>query len=88
MANADDILATLRRLPLPERLRLIRIAAQEAAEETPKSPVVAESVGRRSNLSVDDLLAARLSPPSSTGSVSLADMERAIAEGASGLASV
>lgn len=73
---------------LPERLRLIRLAAQEAADETPKPPAVAESAGRTSLLSVDDLLAAGLSLPPGADSVSLADMGRAIAEGASGRARV
>jgi len=50
----DEILATIRRLPLPERLRLIERASLEAAE----APGV--------------------------GPVSLQDMDRAIAEGASG----
>jgi hypothetical protein len=88
MVTADEILASIRRLPLPERLRLIRLAAQEAAYETPLPPAVAESAGRTSLLSVDDLLAARHSLPPGAESVSLADMERAIAEGASGHASV
>ena len=35
-------------------------------------------------LTVDELIAARLVPPAGVGSVSLADMERAIAAGASG----
>ena len=35
-------------------------------------------------LTVDELIAARLVPPADVGSVSLADMERAIAAGASG----
>ena len=80
MGAIDEILATIRRLPLQERLRLIERAAGEAAEDTPKPAAVAE---RRRTLSVDELLAARLTPPPGVGPVSLPDMERAIAEGAS-----
>jgi len=81
MGAIDEILATIRRLPLQERLRLIEQAANEAAEDTPKPAVVAE---RARTLSVDELLAARLTPPPGVGPVSLQDMDRAIAEGASG----
>jgi hypothetical protein len=35
-------------------------------------------------LTVDELLAARLSPPAGVGPISLADIEKAIADGASG----
>lgn len=88
MATAEDILASLRRLPLPERLLLIGLAAQEAAAETPKPPAVVRGAGHTSVLSVDDLVAARLSLLPDADSVSLADMERAIAEGASGRAGI
>jgi hypothetical protein len=81
MGAIDEILATIRRLPLQERLRLIEQAANEAAEETPKPAAIAESARA---LSVDELLAARLTPPTGVGPVSLQDMDRAIAEGASG----
>lgn len=81
MGAIDEILATIRRLPLQERLRLIERAANEAAEDTPKPAAVVE---RARTLNVDDLLAARLTPPPGVGSVSLQDMDRAIAEGASG----
>jgi hypothetical protein len=85
MSALDEILATIRRLPLPERLRLIERAAIEAAEDTPKPATVAE---REGTLSVDELLAARLTPPPGIGAVSLQDMEHAIAEGAAGRGSV
>ena len=85
MSALDEILATIRRLPLPERLRLIERAAVEAAEDTPQPAAVAER-GRR--LSVDEFLAARLTPPPGVGHVSLQDMDRAIAEGASGRGSI
>lgn len=81
MAALDEILATIRRLPLPERLRLIERATLEVAQDTPKPAAVAE-VARK--LSVDEFLAARLTPPAGVGPVSLQDMERAIAEGATG----
>ena len=81
MGAIDEILATIRRLPLQERLRLIEQAANEAAEDTPKPAAVAE---RARTISVDELLAARLTPPPGGGPVSLQDMDRAIAEGASG----
>lgn len=81
MGALDEILATIRRLPLPERLRLIERATLEVAEDTPKPAAVAER-GRK--LSVDEFLAARLTPPAGVGPVSLQDMERAIAEGATG----
>jgi hypothetical protein len=84
MSALEEILATIRRLPLPERLRLIEQAASEAAEDTPKPGIV--SAGSRA-LSVDEFLAARLTPPT-LGGVSFEDMERAIAEGASGRGSV
>lgn len=71
MSALDEILATIRRLPLPERLRLIERASIEAAEDTPKPAVVAER-----KLSVDELLAARLTPPPGVGPVSLQDMDR------------
>jgi len=79
MAALDEILATIRRLPLPERLRLIERATLEVAEDTPQPAAVAER-----KLSVDEFLAARLTPPAGVGPVSLQDMERAIAEGATG----
>ena len=69
MGAIDEILATIRRLPLQERLRLIERAANEAAEDTPKPAA-----------GVDELLAARLSPPPGVGPVSLQDMDRAIAQ--------
>jgi len=81
MTALEEILATIRRLPLPERLRLIEQAAAEAAEDTPTPTAVAE---RSRGLSLDEFLAARLTPPAGVGPVSLQDMERAIAEGASG----
>ena len=79
MGGIDEILATIRRLPLQERLRLIEQAANEA--DTPKPAGVAE---RARTLSVDELLAARLTPPPGVGPVSLEDMDRAIAEAARG----
>ena len=85
MSALEEILATIRRLPLPERLRLIERASNEAAEDTPKPGTV--SAGSRA-LSVDEFLAARLAPPPSVGGVSLDDMERAIGEGASGRGSL
>lgn len=81
MSALDEILATIRRLPLPERLRLIERAAIEVTEDTRTPAAVAE---RGRTLSVDEFLAARLTPPPGVGPVSLQDMERAIAEGASG----
>ncbi len=48
-----------------------------------EAPRVDETKETR-KLTVDELLAARLTPPPGVGSVSVADMERAIAEGASG----
>ena len=81
MGGIDEILATIRRLALQERRRLVEQAANEAAEDTPKPAGVAE---RARTLSVDELLAARLTPPPGVGPVSLEDMDRAIAEGASG----
>jgi hypothetical protein len=81
MGALDEILATIRRLPLPDRLRLIEQATLEVAEDTPKPAAVSE---RARTLSVDEFLAARLTPPPDAGPVSLQDMDRAIAEGASG----
>ncbi len=85
MTPLEEILATIRRLPLPERLRLIERAALEAAEDTPTPAGVAD---RGQRLSVDEFLAARLAPPPGVGPVSLQDMDRAIAEGAIGRGSV
>jgi hypothetical protein len=73
----DEILATIRSLPLPARLRLIERATLEVAEDTPKPAAV---TGRGRTLSVDEFLAARLTPPPGVGPVSLQDMDRAIAE--------
>ena len=81
MGSIDEILATIRRLPLQERRRLIGQAANEAAEDTPKPAAVAEPARTPS---VDELLAVRLTPPPGVGPVSLQDMDRAIAEGARG----
>lgn len=67
MGAVDEILATVRRLPLRDRLRLIEQAANEAAEDTPKPAGVPE---RARTLSVDELLAARLAPPPGMGPVS------------------
>jgi len=85
MSALEEILETIRRLPLPERLRLIERASLEAAEDTPKPAAVAQ---RERRLSVDEFLATRLTPPPGVGPVSLQDMERAIAEGAAGRGSV
>ena len=85
MAAQDELLAMIRRLPLHERLRLIERATLEAREDTPKPAAVTE---RGRTLSVDEFLAARLTPPPGVGPVSLEDMDRAIAEGASGRGSV
>jgi hypothetical protein len=85
MSALDEILATIRRLPLAERLSLIERATLEVAEDTPKPPAVAD---RERRLSVDEFLADRLTPPPGVGPVSLQDMDRAIAEGASGRGSV
>lgn len=41
-----------------------------------------QTASRQRRLSVDDLLASRLSPPRGVGSVTLADIDNAIAEGA------
>lgn len=81
MGSIDEILATIRRLPLNERLALIERAAREAADDTPRPRAVAE---RPRALTVDEFLAARLSPPPGVDPVSLRDMDRAIAEGATG----
>ena len=85
MGALDEILATIRRLPLGDRLRLIEQATLEVAEDTPKPGAVSE---RTRALSVDEFLAARLTPPPGVGPVSLQDMDRAIADGASGRGSV
>lgn len=85
MGALDEILATIRRLPLHERLQLIEQARVEAEEDTPRPAAVSE---RTRTLSVDEFLATRLTPPPGVGSVSLQDMDRAIAEGASGRGSV
>ncbi len=81
----DEILATIRRLPLPDRLRLIERAKLEVDADTPQPPAVAP---HERKLTVDEFLAARLTPPAGVGPVSLQDMDRAIAEGASGRGSV
>ena len=46
--------------------------------------LLAEEGAPQRGLSVDELLAAKLTPPPGVGRVSLADMERAIEEGAGG----
>ena len=81
MSSLEELLAAIRRLPLAERLRLIERASIEAAEDTPEPAGVA---GVACPLSVDEFLAARLIPPPGVGPVTLQDIERAIAEGASG----
>jgi hypothetical protein len=78
MATIDEILATIRHLPLAERFRLIERATREATDDTPKAPAVAGE----HRLSVDEFLAARLAPPPGVGTVSWQDMEAAIAQGA------
>jgi len=85
MSALDEILATIRRLPLPERLRLIERARLEVTEDTPKPVAAAE---RERRLSLDEFLAARLTPPPGVGPVSMEDMDRAIAEGVIGRGSV
>jgi hypothetical protein len=85
MSAIDEILATIRRLSLAERQRLIERASLEVAEDTPKPGAVA---ARERKLSVDEFLATRLTPPPGVGPVSLQDMERAIADGAIGRGSV
>ena len=85
MTPLEEILATIRQLPLPERLRLIERAAIEAAEDTPKP---AAAAGRGRALTVDEFLAARLTPPAGVGPASLQDIGLAIAEGARGRGSL
>jgi len=85
MGALDEILATIRRLPLPERLRLIERAKLEVDEDTPRPPAVAQ---RERTLTVDEFLAKRLTPPPGVGHVSLEEMDRAIAEGAIGRGSI
>jgi hypothetical protein len=80
MGAIDEILATIRRLPLPDRLRLIERAANEAAEDTPRPAAAAPP----SKLSVDELLAARLTPAAGIGPVSVEGMDHAIATSALG----
>ena len=75
MKAFEEILAAIRRLPMPERLRLIQRARLEADQD---------ALRERRALGVDEFLAAQLTPPSGVGNVSLDDMERAIAEGACG----
>jgi len=79
MGAIDEILATIRRLPLQDRLRLIERAANEATEEPPRPAGAAPS-----KLSVDDLLAARLTPAAGVGPVNVENMDHAIATGALG----
>lgn len=88
MTAVDELLASIRRLPLPERLRVIQQAAKEAEADTPRPGNVAEAEPSRRGLTVDELLAARLTPPPGVGPVSLDDIERAIALGATGRAGV
>jgi hypothetical protein len=83
--SPDDLLAAIRRLPLDERLRLIQRAAREAEDDTPEPASVA-ACDRK--LSIEEFLAARLSPLPGVGPVTLGDMERAVAEGAGGRGSV
>lgn len=52
-----------------------------------EAPLEATSA-QRARLTVDELLASRLSLPPGVGPVTVADMERAIADGASGRGSV
>ncbi|HKO52741.1 MAG TPA: hypothetical protein VJV79_33770 [Polyangiaceae bacterium] len=80
MGAIDEILATIRRLPLRDRLRLLERAANEVAEDTPRPASVAPS----SKPTVDDLLGARLTPAAGIGPVSVEDMDHAIAKGALG----
>ena len=79
MGALDEILAAIRRLPLPDRLRLIEQATFEFSEDTAKPAAVSE---RTRALTVDEFLAARLTPPPGVGPMSLEDMDRAVAEGA------
>lgn len=88
MGTIDEILATIRRLPLPERLHVIERARLEVVEDTPTPTLAADAIVHPRTLTVDELLAARLTPPPGVATVSLQDMERAIAESASGRGSV
>jgi hypothetical protein len=54
MGSIDEILATIRRLPLDERLALIERAAREAAEDTPKPGAVATVEPSLIGLMADD----------------------------------
>jgi hypothetical protein len=57
--------------------------AEVTVVQVPRAPATT-----RRRLTVDELLAARLTPPPGVGAVSLDDIERAIAAGASGLRSL
>ena len=85
MSSIDEILAMIRRLPLPDRLRLIERARQEADEDTPRPAAVKYAPD---SISPEELLASRVKQPPGVGPVSLEDMERAIIEGALGRGSV
>jgi hypothetical protein len=76
MTALDEILATIRRLPVPERLALIERARLEAAEDTPKPAPVFEP---QRVLTIEELLAARIAAPPNLGTVTLKDIESAIA---------
>ena len=67
---------------------MIHQAAKEAEADTPKPGDVTEVEPGRRALTVDELLAARLTPPPGVGPVSLDDIERAIELGATGRAGV
>lgn len=86
MTALDEILATIRQLPLPERLRLIERATLEVAQDNTPKPAAVAKHGR--TLSVDEFMAVRLTPPPGVGHVSLQDMDRAIAAGPAGRGSV
>lgn len=80
--TADELLASIRRLPLPERLRVIQQAAKEAEADTRRPGNVTEAEPGRRALTVDELLAARITPPPGVEPVRLDDIKRAIELGA------
>lgn len=83
--SPDDLLAAIRHLPRDEGLEFIQRAAREAEEGACKLASIAASTGSSAGrrLTVAELLATRLTPPPGSDRLTLADMERAIGDGAS-----
>lgn len=75
MSGLEEIVATICRAPLPERLGLIERASVEAGDDSSKPPA---GIERKRTISLDEFVAARVTAPTGLGPFSLAERDRCL----------